>query len=222
MRGRDWIRKQEDGGPYLPAMKPFFYKSQRYLYSTNTGWMTGVNANNYRCIRFAHVLLWRAEVAASEGDLAKARDLVNLVRQRAGNEVVMGKVKIYRLPKSAYPWGNEGDVDFTKPAANYKVGLFSGFSSSDEAMHAVQWEQRLEFATEGMRFFDLRRWDKLPGRIGGKSMADVLNGFAAADLRVRAAFMAGANFSEGDKYQPIPQSQLDLQPGVLEQRPEYK
>jgi hypothetical protein len=34
--------------------------------------------------------------------------------------------------------------------------------------------------------------------------------------------MAGANFSEGDKYQPIPQSQLDLQPGVLEQRPEYK
>jgi len=34
--------------------------------------------------------------------------------------------------------------------------------------------------------------------------------------------MQGANFSDADKYQPIPQGQLDLQPGVLEQRPEYK
>jgi hypothetical protein len=222
MRGRDWIRKQEDGGPYLPAMKPFFYKSQRYIYSTKTGWMTGVNANNYRYIRFSHVLLWRAEVAAFEGDLSKTRDLVNLVRQRAGKEVVMGKVKVYQLPKSVYPWGGESDVDFTQPAANYKIGAYTAFANKDEAMKAVQWEQRLEFATEGMRFFDLRRWDKLPGKTGGKSMADILNGFAAADLRVRAAFMVGANFSERDKYQPIPQSQLDLQPGVLEQRPEYK
>jgi len=222
MRGHDWIRKQEDGGPYLPAMKPFFYKSQRYIYSTNTGWMTGVNANNYRYIRFSHVLLWRAEVAASEGDLAKTRDLVNLVRQRAGNEVVMGKVKIYSLPKSVYPWGNEGDVDFTQPAANYKIGTYTAFANKDDAMKAVQWEIRLEFATEGMRFFDLRRWDKLPGKIGGKSMADILNGFAAADLRVRKDFMKGATFSDVDKYIPIPQAQIDLQPGVIEQRPEHK
>ena len=73
-----------------------------------------------------------------------------------------------------------------------------------------------------MRFFDLRRWDKLPGKIGGKSMADVLNSFATNDLNVRPSFMQGANFSDADKYQPIPQGQLDLQPGVLEQRPEYK
>ncbi|HCE57312.1 MAG TPA: RagB/SusD family nutrient uptake outer membrane protein [Prolixibacteraceae bacterium] len=221
MRGRDWIRKQEDGGPYLPAMKPFFYKSQRYIYSTKTGWMTGVNANNFRYIRFAHVLLWRAEVAASEGDLPKARDLVNMVRQRAGNEVVLGKVKIYRLPKSVYPWGTEGDVDFTQPAANYKIGTYTAFASKEEAMKAVQWEQRLEFATEGMRFFDLRRWDKLPNKIGGKSMAEILNGFAIGDLRTRS-FMAGAVFSESDKYMPVPQTQLDFQPGILVQRPEYK
>jgi hypothetical protein len=221
-RGRDWIRKQEDGGPYLPAMKPFFYKSQRYLYSTKTGWMTGVNANNYRYIRFAHVLLWRAEVAASEGDLAKARDLVNMIRQRAGNEVVMGKVEIFRLPKSVYPWGNEGDVDFTKPAANYKVGTYIAFASKDEAMRAVQWEQRLEFATEGMRFFDLRRWDKLPNKIGGQSMSEILNSYSEADLKVRPVFMRGAVFSETDKFMPIPKSQLEMQPGVLVQRPEYK
>jgi starch-binding outer membrane protein, SusD/RagB family len=58
-------------------MKPFFYKSQRYALSTTTGWMTGINANNYRYIRYTYVLLWRAEVAAFEGDLEKARELVS-------------------------------------------------------------------------------------------------------------------------------------------------
>ncbi len=85
-------------------------------------------------------------------------------------------------------------------------------------MTAVQWEIRLEFATEGMRFFDLRRWDNLPNKIGGKSMAEILNGFAAADLRIRKSFMSGANFSETDKWIPVPQTEIDLQPGVIEQR----
>lgn len=222
MRGRDWIRKQEDGGPYLPAMKPFFYKAQRYVYSTKTGWMTGVNANNYRYIRYAHILLWRAEVAVAEGDLNTAKVLINKIRDRAGNEKVIGRVQMFKLPKSFYPWGAEGDVDFTQPAANYKIGTYTAFANKDEAMKAVQWEQRLEFATEGMRFFDLRRWDNLPDKIGGKSMTEILNSFAAADLRIRPSFMRGASFDERDKYQPIPQSQLDMQPGVLKQRPEYK
>ena len=222
MRGRDWIRKQEDGGPYLPAMKPFFYKAQRYIYSTKTGWMTGINANNYRYIRYAHILLWRAEVAAAEGDLNTAKVLINKIRDRAGNEKVMGRVQVFKLPKSFYPWGAEGDVDFTQPAANYKIGTYTAFADKYEAMKAVQWEQRLEFATEGMRFFDLRRWDNLPDKIGGKSMAEILNSFAAADLRIRPSFMRSASFDERDKYQPIPQSQLDMQPGVLKQRPEYK
>jgi hypothetical protein len=142
----------------------------------------------------------------------------------------MGKVLINKLPPSAYPYGEGtseadylvgGDVDWTQPAANYNIGLYPSFASAEEAMTAVQWEQRLEFATEGFRFFDLRRWDNLPNKIGGMSMADILNGFAAADARIRPSFMSGATFGEGDKYQPIPQDQLDLQPGVLEQRPGY-
>jgi hypothetical protein len=115
-----------------------------------------------------------------------------------------------------------GDVDWSQPAANYDIGLYESFADASEAMEAVQWEQRLEFATEGLRFFDLRRWDNLPNKIGGRSMADILNDFAAADLRTRASFMQGASFSENDKYMPIPQAQLDLQPGVLVQRPEYR
>lgn len=220
-RGSDWNRKQSEGGPYLPAPKPFFKKAERFTLSTTTGWQTGINANNYRYLRYSHILLWRAEVAAFEGDLVKAKDLVNQIRDRADNDVVMGKVKIYELPASVYPWGKDGDVDFTKPAANYKIGLYTALANKKDAMRAVQWEQRLEFATEGMRFFDLRRWDNLPADVKGKDMATILNEFAVADLRIRA-FMAGANFSAADKYQPIPQSQIDLQKDVLEQRPEYK
>jgi starch-binding outer membrane protein, SusD/RagB family len=230
-RGSNWVRKQTDGGPYLPVAKPFFKKSERYSLSTTTGWQTGINANNYRYIRYSHVLLWRAEVAAAEGDVATALNYVNMIRERAGNEVVMGKVLINELPASAYPWGpgtddaaymTGGSVDWTQPAANYDIGEYSSFADATEAMEAVQWEQRLEFATEGMRFFDLRRWDNLPNKIGGKSMAQVLNDFATADLRIRPSFMQGHVFNEGDKYQPIPQAQLDLQPDVLVQRPEYR
>ncbi len=220
-RGSSWIRKQSEGGPYLPAPKPFFKASERYTLSTTTGWQTGINANNYRYLRYSHILLWRAEVAAFEGDIAMAKDLVNQIRTRAAADKVMGKVKVFELPTSFFPWGAEGDVDFTQPAANYKIGTYVAFASKEEAMKAVQWEQRLEFATEGMRFFDLRRWDQLPNKIGGKSMAEILNSFQAADLRNRA-FMNGANFSDVDKYQPIPQVQLDLQKDVLEQRPGYK
>lgn len=220
-RGADWQRKQSEGGPYLPVPKPFFKKSQRYSLSTTTGWQTGINANNFRYLRYSHILLWRAEVAASEGDLAKALTLVNQIRTRAGNDFVKGKVKITKLPSTVYPWGADGDVDFTLPAANYKIGSYTAFATKEDAMNAVQWEQRLEFATEGMRFFDLRRWDKLPNKIGGKSMAQILNGFATADLRIRQ-IMTDATFAEGDKFQPVPQSQIDLQPGVLEQRPDYK
>lgn len=218
MRGRDWIRKQEYGGPYMPALKPFFYKSQRNTLSTTTGWQTGINANNFRYLRYAHVLLWRAEIAAFEGDYATVLNYVNQIRDRADNELVMGRVKIYKLPPSVFPWGPEGAVDWTQPAANYKIGLYTGFASKDEAMRAVQWELRLEFATEGMRFFDLRRWDK--ATVGRVDMAATLNAFARADERLRDV-MKGATFEEKDKYQPIPQTQIDLQPGVITQNPGY-
>jgi len=220
-RGSDWIRKQSEGGPYLPTPKVFFLKSQRNTLSTTTGWQTGINANNFRYIRYSHILLWRAEVAAFENDLVKARDYVNQIRDRADNQVVMGKVSIYTLPPSVYPWGPAGAVDLTQPAANYKLGLYTAadLNTKEKAMRAAQWEQRLEFATEGRRFFDLRRWDNLPAGMR-VDMAATLNAFQQGDLRVRA-FMQGASFSNKDKFQPVPQGQIDLQPGVLVQNPDY-
>jgi hypothetical protein len=228
MRGSNWIRKQSEGGPYMPSTKPFFKKSERYTLSTTTGWQTGVNANNWRYIRYAHILLWRAEVAAFENDLVTALDYVNQIRERAGNHVVMGRVTINTLPPSVYPWGEGttdadygvgGAVDWTQPAANYKIGLYPDFANKEEAMRAVQWEQRLEFAMEGRRFFDLRRWDDLPAGMR-VDMAATLNAFQQGDLRIRS-FMQGASFENRDKFMPVPQSQIDLQKGVIVQNPDY-
>lgn len=217
-RGMDWVRDQTWGGPYNTVEKTFFYKAERNSLSTTTGWQTGIDANNIRYLRYGQVLLWRAEIAASENDLATALNYVNQIRTRAGNEVVMGKVNLYKLPVDV----NTGDtwkqyVDFTIPAANYKIGTYASFPDKNFAMKAVQWENRLEFAMEGFRFFDLRRWDIAnPG-----SMKATLEAFAAADQRQKPDVMKGATFDAKDKYQPIPQVQLDLEPGVLVQNPGY-
>jgi starch-binding outer membrane protein, SusD/RagB family len=229
-RGRDWIRDQDFGGPYLPASKPFLYRSEMHWTHTG-GWNSGISQNNYRYLRLSHVLLWRAEVAAWEGDLELARKYVNMIRERAGSEVVMGRVRIHELSPAEYPWGlntspgdylTGGEVDWDVPAANYNIGLYNEpFGGKAEAMRSVQWELRLEFATEGHRFFDLRRWDNLPPELNSMPMAETLNSFARADTRIRD-FMNGAEFNpDRDKYQPIPQSQIDMQPGVLVQNPGY-
>jgi hypothetical protein len=53
------------------------------------------------------------------------------------------------------------------------------------------------------------------------NMVETLNQFAQNDQRYGRTFMRGAVFPERMKYQPIPQIQIDLQPGVLEQNPGY-
>ncbi len=122
MRGKAWIRDQGNAGPYV-YKKNMFKKSEAGTYSTTTGWATGINANNYRAYRLAHVLLWRAEVAVEEGDLAKATELVNMIRVRAAHKVVMGKCTTYVLTSQ------DGlTVDFNQPAANYLVSPYPTFA----------------------------------------------------------------------------------------------
>jgi starch-binding outer membrane protein, SusD/RagB family len=218
MRGQDWIRDQINGGPYLPPKKRMYYQKHKGTLTNTENWQRGISAKNFPYIRLGHVLLWRAEVAAFEGDLETARKYVNMIRDRADNEHVMGQVNIYKLPGSVYPWGEEGDVDWDQPAANYKIGLYDSFADRAEAMRAVQWELRLEFASEGNRFYDLRRWDNLPADLNSVPMKNTLDEYAENDPR---PFMIGYTFSERAKIYPIPQQEIDLQPGVLVQNPGY-
>jgi hypothetical protein len=74
-------------------------------------------------------------------------------------------------------------------------------------------EIRLEFATEGHRFFDLRRWT---------IDEEVLNDYIARDIQFRT-YMQGAVYDpEKDDYWPLPASQIELQKKVLFQDPSYK
>ncbi len=207
-RGADWIREQPNGGPYL-YVKNMFLAAESGTLSTTTGWATGVNANNYRAYRLAHIYLWRAEVAAEENDLGTALTYVNLIRNRAkGSTPVMGAHAVTELPAGTVPV-----LDMTQPAANYSVEPYASFPSQDYARKAIRHEMRLEFGMEGQRFYDLVRWG---------IAAETLNDYIAGDSNFRV-FLQGAGFTAGkDEYWPIPQTQIDLQgEEILTQNPGY-
>ncbi|KAA0991764.1 RagB/SusD family nutrient uptake outer membrane protein [Dyadobacter aurulentus] len=183
--GKNWIRDQAFGGPY--TFKKFFAYS-----GENAGAESPrANANNYRAIRFADVLLMRAEVAVEQNDLATALKIVNQIRTRAGNVVVTDASG--------------------KPAANYLVKPYPAFSTQDYARKAVRFERRVELAMEGHRHFDLVRW----------GVADVVLNAYLTKESVKRSYLKGATFVKGkSEYFPIPQAQIDIMGAdVLRQNP---
>lgn len=179
--GEGWVRDPSNGGPYL-YKKNMFKKSEKAL-ATTTGWATGVNPNNFRKFRLAHVILWLAECEAQVGTLDRATDLVNEIRNRAKNSNVV-------------------TFDNGTPAANYKVEPYAAdFASKEIAMKAIQHELRLEFAMEGLRFFDLVRWG---------IAASVMNNYLEVE-GTKMVHLKGKKFVAGkhEKW-PVPQTQRDL------------
>ncbi|MFO7581759.1 RagB/SusD family nutrient uptake outer membrane protein [Guyparkeria sp.] len=203
--GMSWIRAQDNGGPYMT--KKFHHQEhEQGLARQGQAW----NARNVRIYRLSHILLWRAEIAVEDGDLDYARELVNQIRERARTSTpVMGRVTTYILD------GRDYEVDWEQPAANYNIATYpagsTAFANQTNARKAVRLEIRLEFATEGHRFFDLRRWGIID---------EVLNDYIERDSDFRS-FMRGAVFnSPRDEYWPLPQAQLDIQ-DVLTQDPNF-
>lgn len=176
-----WVRDLSNGGPYLNK-KNMFKKAEKAL-ATSTGWATGVNANNYRKFRLAHVILWLAECEAQIGTLDKATFYVNLIRKRAKASNVV-------------------KLDNGTPAANYKVEPYPAtFASKEYALKAIKAEERVEFGMEGYRFFDLVRWG---------DAATVLNNYLSVD-GTQIGALAGKTFKAGThEIWPIPQAQIDL------------
>ena len=175
--GAAWIRDQAYAGPYSP-IKRVFYQSQSKSLSTSTGWAQGPNANNYTLIRFAEVLLWRAEIAASEGDEPTTRNLVNQIRNRAKTGK---KVK-----------------DGTADAANYSVESYTTIAAAD-LVKVVRFERRLELAMEGHRFFDLVRWGVAD---------QVMNVYFATEGNKRGYLKGSTFVKGKNEYFPIPQDQI--------------
>jgi len=183
--GKNWIRDQSFAGPY--TFKKFFANS-----GDNAGAESPrANANNYRAIRFADILLMRAEVAVEENDLATALTIVNQIRTRAATEVVK-------------------NADGTA-AANYLVKPYTSFANQEYARKAVRFERRVELAMEGHRHFDLVRWGN----------ADVVLNAYIAKEKLKRTYLNGAVFVKGkSEYFPIPQAQIDIMgSNILKQNP---
>ena len=143
--GNNWVPSQVVSGPYcmIKSVAPQGEPDATEGYS---------KAINEVLIRFADVLLWAAEVEVEIGSLSKAEMYVNLIRARAANPA--GFVHTYIDP-------NDPLKGFTNiPAANYKVGLYTGqFTANGQtfARDAVRFERKIELAMENHRFFDLQR-----------------------------------------------------------------
>lgn len=161
------------------------------------GWPWGASGLNWQIIRYADLLLYKAEALIELGgeDLEQARTLINRVRTRAMN--------------SAYVKDFNDD---SKDAANYKIGLYPAAGWNQEyARKALRTEMRLEKAMEGERFFDLVRWG---------IAKETMNNFFAAEKDNRI-YYKNASFETGEEYFPVPVAQYNFSGGIYVQNPGY-
>jgi len=152
-------------------------------------------AKNVDIIRYDDVLLMQAEAYIELGQQASALPLINQIRARAAAST--GRLK---------------KLDGTFPS-NYNLQPYPVTNWTQAyARKALQWERRLEFATEGERFFDLVRWG-----IAETTLNDYIN-----IEKVRRPFLNTAKFTAGrDEYLPIPQSEILFTNGLYKQNPGY-
>jgi hypothetical protein len=183
MPGTDWLRDATGkyNGPYLQK-KWMYYKAFEGVHNY-TG--SALNAINGHIIRFSDVLLWAAELEVRvNSNLDAAVGYVNQVRARMQN-----------------PEGWVKNEEGSAPAANYKIGLYDAFASSDQALDAILFERSLELGLEGNRFFDVVRF-------GSTYIQKELQNYVEFQSQF-TAYLNGVTFNEGiDELAPFNQSAI--------------
>ncbi|WP_114749459.1 RagB/SusD family nutrient uptake outer membrane protein [Pleomorphovibrio marinus] len=180
----DFVRDLGYAGPFSPK------KHVAEPEAHGIGGWQNLSSNNYRIMRYGMVLLWLAEAEVELNNLERARELVNMIRERAANPD-------FFVPRAIQ---GSGRNDFTivegEPAANYVISTYDeAWGDQETARQAVRMETRLEFAMEGHRFFDLQRWGVA---------AEVLNEYLSVES-TRRTYLAGFSFRENrNEYYPIP------------------
>ena len=147
---------------------------------------------NVRFIRYADVLLWKAEALIQLDRWDEALPIINQIRSRAA--------------ASTQRPINAGATDI------YNIGTYTSFPTKEFAWNALMFERRLEFAMEGQRWYDLVRWG---------IAAETLNAYLTEE-KTKRDFLANAQFTAGrDEYYPIPQREIDFTGGLYVQNPGY-
>jgi hypothetical protein len=172
---------------YYSSLKENVDPASEYYVKTGP-W--NANTKNNIVIRFADVLLMRAEAFIETGNYAAALPLINQIRNRA-------KV-------------STGLIGFANTKMNiqtYQDGVNCTWNQ-EFARKALRWERRLEFAMEGSRFFDLVRW----------GIADsVINAYYQSQAPTHSYYQ-GAQFTKNkNEYVPIPIQQINFSKGIYQQ-----
>lgn len=200
-----WIRGSGWAGMYSPKKNMKLTTD-----AAGPGWnVNQLHAKNVEFIRYADVLLMLAECEVEVGTLERARELVNMVRERAGNcaQGPNGGPLTVPIDDASITW------------ANYAVGLYtSAWTDQATAREAVRRERRLELATEGHRIFDLRRW-------GYNVLESTVNAYRAYESTVTnvvgGTTVRIADLDAADAIQPkhivfpLPSTEIDLANGNL-------
>ena len=208
----DWIRDPTDG-VFSPRKNVYSQSEKGTLSDATPGAWDAVQsvANNVNLMRFADILLMAAEceINSTAGSTAAAEADVALVRGRAANPA--GWVYLnstYSVATSSYP------ITAT-PADKYVIGQYpaGSFANKAFALTAIHFERKLELGMEGMRWYDLQRWDgaSVTDPITGSdgSMAAEINAFFASDISINNQ-LTGAHFTPGkNEYYSIPQAEID-------------
>lgn len=155
-------------------------------------------SKNIDFIRYADVLLMRAEALIQLNRQAEALPLINQIRARAKASTTMTKLA-------------DGSNPSNYRIEEYKDGVNINWTK-ENAWKALMFERRLEFGMEGDRFFDLVRWG---------IAAETLNAYLAVEKSKRD-FLSYAHFTKGrDEYYPIPQREITFTKGLYQQNPGY-
>ncbi|MFT4203171.1 MAG: RagB/SusD family nutrient uptake outer membrane protein [Chitinophagaceae bacterium] len=156
------------------------------------------NSKNRIVLRYADVLLMRAEALIELGRQDEALDLVNQLRDRAAASTALlvdadGNAEGNYLVK---PYVADTNIDWTQ--AN--------------ARKALRFERRLEMAEEGSRFFDLVRWGVAD---------DVMNTYFTTE-KTRYSFLSDGYFTQNKhEYLPLPLNQINFSKNLYQQNYGY-
>jgi starch-binding outer membrane protein, SusD/RagB family len=143
----DWVRLNQNNRPYrwdagsaryigTPAGQDLKLYTSKYV-DTN-GTIHDDNSNNWVLLRFADVLLMKAECLFEKGQLEDAWELITRVHTRNGNQNV-GADNLF--PNNYTDW----------------ISQFPGSTLEDQYREAILYERFMELFYEGHRYFDLCR-----------------------------------------------------------------
>ncbi len=103
-------------------------------------------------IRFADVLLWKAEAYLETGNFSEAISIINDVRARARNSI---------------------SIDGTTPPAGTLPNRNVASTNKEEIMGWLMHERRVELGFESHRFNDLKRWQKAEEVLGSRGFQSI-------------------------------------------------